>query len=112
VATAILASHRPYNTSVAAADPNSNAIDAAAETVVPEQKTVLDFEERDWWKTVRKAREEHEESVWIDPLVTDDRVLARMRRFEMSAEDEERAKRFALGLEKPKTYDDDEVKKE
>jgi import inner membrane translocase subunit TIM54 len=112
VATAILASHRPYNTSVAAADPNSNAIDAAAETVVPEQKTVLEFEERDWWKTVRKAREEHEESVWIDPLVTDDRVLARMRKFEMSAEDEERAKRFALGLEKPKMYDYDEEKKE
>jgi import inner membrane translocase subunit TIM54 len=107
VATAILASHRPYTTvHVSESDLDSTAVEAD----IPEQKTVLDFEERDWWKTVRRKREEHEESCWIEPLVTDERVLARMRRFEMSAEDEERAKRFAAGLEKPKTYDDQEEK--
>jgi import inner membrane translocase subunit TIM54 len=74
----------------------------AAEADVPEQKTVLDFEERDWWKTVRRKREEHEESCWIEPLVTDDRVLNRMRKFELSPEDEARAKRLAEGLEKVK----------
>jgi import inner membrane translocase subunit TIM54 len=99
VATAILASHRPYTT-VSVNDSNMDSM--AAEADVPEQKTVLDFEERDWWKTVRRKREEHEESCWIEPLVTDDRVLNRMRKFELSPEDEARAKRLAEGLEKVK----------
>jgi import inner membrane translocase subunit TIM54 len=104
VATAILATHRPFTT-VHVTDSDLDHTGVAAE--LPEQRTVLDFEERDWWKTVRRKREEHEESCWIEPLVTDDRVLARMRRFEMSAEDEARAKRFAEGTEKAKTYDDE-----
>ena len=63
---------------------------------VPEQLQVLDHEERDWWKkTVYAPRKEFEESVWIEDMVVDDRVASRMRAFQLTAEDEDRAKRLA-----------------
>ncbi|KJX94792.1 mitochondrial import inner membrane translocase subunit tim54 like protein [Zymoseptoria brevis] len=95
VATAILASHRPYGT-VAEAD-EDNASDTPRE--VPEQKAVLDFEERDWWKTAYQPRKEHEESVIIEPMAFDERITSRMRSFQLTSEDEDRAKRIQAGTE-------------
>ena len=104
VASAVLGWHRPYGTQ-SVVDANS-ASDAVVD--VPEQKQVLAFEEKDWWKTVRREREEHEEDVWIQPIAFDERITSRMRAFELRAGDEERAKRFAAGTEKLKKHDDEE----
>jgi import inner membrane translocase subunit TIM54 len=95
VASAILASHRPYST-VSATD------DASASTggSVSEVATVAQHEERDWWKTTYREREAHEESVWIEPCIVDERLTARMSQFELSAEEEARAKRIGEGKEK------------
>lgn len=95
VAAALLASHRPYG-QVTAIDADS-ASDTAIE--VPEQKSVLEFEEKDWWKSIRELRKEHEESVWIEPMVLDERIVSRMRAFELTSEDEARAKRIEAGQE-------------
>lgn len=80
VATAVLAAHRPFE---------------SAEEV----KDVLEREESNWWKTTFRDREPHEESVWIEESVTDSRLVERMRRFELSREDEERAQRIGEGKE-------------
>lgn len=93
VAAAVLASYRPYSTTVA-----SN--DDGASSDSPEQNKVLQHEERDWWKTTFRPREEHEESVWIEDMVLDERIASRMRAFQLTAEDEDRAKRIAEGKEK------------
>ncbi|KAF2161824.1 hypothetical protein M409DRAFT_69618 [Zasmidium cellare ATCC 36951] len=101
VASAILASHRPYG-SVGAVDEDS-ASDSTVE--VPEQKTVLDFEEKDWWKTIHEPRKEHEESVWIEPMKLDERIISRMRAFELTSEDEAIAKRIEAGQETKRNED-------
>ncbi|KAK3623708.1 mitochondrial import inner membrane translocase subunit tim54 [Elasticomyces elasticus] len=101
VAAAVLASaHRSYSVVPADAD-TASATDSgpSSSTTVPEQTQVLFHEEREWWKTVRKPRLEHEESVWIDDMVLDERIAGRMRKFEISGNDEDRAKRFAAGTE-------------
>ncbi|KAK4634812.1 Mitochondrial import inner membrane translocase subunit tim54 [Fulvia fulva] len=103
VATAILASHRPYDT-VAANDQNSAS---AAAREIHEQDQVLDHEERDWWKTVRQPRKEHEEDIWLQPMVLDERIASRMRAFRLTAEDEDRAKRIESGAEKVATDSED-----
>ncbi|EMD01175.1 hypothetical protein BAUCODRAFT_49367, partial [Baudoinia panamericana UAMH 10762] len=92
VAAAVLASsYRPY-THVAQKDEDSAP---GVERTVPEQTQVLAHEEKEWWKTVREPRKEHEESVWIEEVVLDERLAARMRKFELSGEDEVRARRIA-----------------
>lgn len=95
VASAILASHRPYSTV-------SSTDDASASTggSVSEVTTVSQHEERDWWKTTYRERESHEESVWIEPCIVDERLTSRMSRFELGAEEEARAKRIGEGKEK------------
>jgi len=93
VAAAVLAAQcRPYG-SVGVDE------DSAGGTECPtlEQEGVLKREEKDWWKTVREPRKEHEESVWIEDMVFDERIAGRMRRFDLSVEDEEKAKRIAEG---------------
>ena len=95
VATAILASYRPYEyTSSSMNDESEKSSEK------PEQKKVLEHEERDWWKTTYQPRKEHEESVWIEDIVLDERIASRMRVFQLMAEDEDRAKRLGDGTEK------------
>lgn len=101
VASAILASHRPYTT-VASADDASASADSLSPSV-SEVATVAQHEERDWWKTTYREREAHEESVWIEPCVVDERLASRMTRFEMNPEEEARASRIREGKEKPLT---------
>ncbi|KAF7186916.1 Mitochondrial import inner membrane translocase subunit tim54 [Pseudocercospora fuligena] len=104
VAAAVLASHhRPYGT-VSTTDENS-ASDAPAQA--QEQNAVLDWEEKDWWKTVRQPRKEHEEDIWLQPIAFDELIASRMRAFELTSEDDERANRIAAGIEKPKRTDED-----
>jgi import inner membrane translocase subunit TIM54 len=102
VASAVLASYRPYG-SVSIPDENS----ASGGLVdVPEQKMVLEHEEKDWWKTVRQPRKEHEESVWIEAITLDQRIAERMRVFELTAEEASRAQRIEAGTERPRQPDE------
>lgn len=98
VASAVLASHRPYTT-VSSSDDASASVQGSTSEVA----TVSQHEERDWWKTTYREREPHEESVLIEPCVVDERLASRMSRFEMSAEEEARASRIGAGKEGPIT---------
>ncbi|PNS19836.1 Mitochondrial import inner membrane translocase subunit tim54 [Sphaceloma murrayae] len=67
-----------------------------------EQEKLLEHEEEEWHKVVRKrVKEEGVEDVWKDAVVMDERIAGRMRRFVLSREDEERADRIASGELKP-----------
>ncbi|MCJ1364092.1 mitochondrial import inner membrane translocase subunit tim54 [Acarospora aff. strigata] len=118
-AAVILASHRPYaQTSSFASSidpdsqpsPSSSSTSSAAAAHVDagavvesgtayEQAHVLTHEEREWHKSARKRVDGEGERVWLDEVVLDPRVAERMRRFELSAADEERAERIAEGKE-------------
>lgn len=98
VASVILANHRPYST-VSASD-DAGASTESSNASISEVTTVAQHEERDWWKTTYREREAHEESVWIEPCTVDERLTARMSRFELSAEEEARASRIGEGKEK------------
>lgn len=95
VAAVVLAAHRPYTT--AASYDASSASEMQVE--VPEQAGLLSHEEKDWYKLVHRPRQEHEESLWTEPVVLDERISSRMRAFELSAADEARARRIAAGEE-------------
>lgn len=95
VAAAVLAAkYRPYSSVMVNEDS-----DGGIEKPTWEQEGVLKHEEKDWWKTVHLPRKEFEESVWIEDMVFDERIAGRMRRFDLSLEDEERAKRIVEGTE-------------
>ena len=69
-------------------------------TIQWEQEQVLEGEEREWHKMARKPNPEGEEGrerVWLEKMILDRRIANRMRTFEMSAEEEERAARIAKG---------------
>lgn len=91
VAAAVLASHRPYMTDTSGDDQT-----AASGS---EMAKVLQHEESDWWKTTFNPRKEHEESVWIEDMTLDERIAGRMRTFQLTSEDEDRAKRLGDGTE-------------
>lgn len=96
VAAAVLASHRPYGTVAASSDDSGSG----GHATLPEQAEVLALEERDWWpKVINRKREEHEESMWTEPMVLDERISSRMRAFQLTSEDEERAKRIKAGTD-------------
>lgn len=98
VASVILAAHRPYSTVSSTDDAGASTESSIAS--VSEVATVAQPEERNWWKTTYRERESHEESVWIEPCIVDERLTARMSRFELSAEEEARANRIGEGKEK------------
>lgn len=102
VAAAVLASYyRPYDTvSAPTSDDSSASAFEGGDAQVSEVSRMLDHEEGNWYKQVHRTREPHEESVWIEDVKLDERLVQRMRRFELRAEDEERAKRIGEGREK------------
>ena len=101
VAAAVLEYHRPYSTSMSGADDGVLSGES-------EQNKLLQNEQRDWWKTTYYPRKEHEESVWIEDMVLDERIAGRMRAFQLTAEDEDRAKRLAEGKEQVVKKDESE----
>lgn len=111
VAAAVLAaSYRPYDM-VNAPDVGDASASASDENAgqVNEASRVLDHEEKDWYKLVHRSREPHEESVWIEDVKLDDRLAQRMKTFQLTAEDEDRAKRIGEGKEKVEKREEDEV---
>lgn len=99
VAAAVMASNRPYMTGASSIDDTSSS--------ESEVSKLLEQEEKNWWKTTFYPRKEHEESVWIEDMTLDERIVGRMRAFQLTAEDEDRAKRIADGTKK--VAKDDEV---
>nr|POE50136.1 mitochondrial import inner membrane translocase subunit tim54 [Quercus suber] len=103
VASAILASHRSYGMANVADEESASGTAKS----IPEQNDVLAHEERNWWKTTYNPRAEHEESVWIEDMVLDERLASRMQVFQLDTADEERAKRIANGTEQIKQKGDE-----
>ncbi|KAL2758804.1 hypothetical protein ACRALDRAFT_2040888 [Sodiomyces alcalophilus JCM 7366] len=71
-----------------------------------EQELALEWEEKNWIKSVWKTEADDEEDkkagklpkekVWTNPMVLDPRITSRMRRFELLPEDEERARAIVI----------------
>jgi len=118
VAAAVLATYRPYHHSEGEFSPDISDGDAASPTAEVdredvsaldlrrrmkwEQQDLLKEEEKEWHKSVTKREEgDRKERTWLDPMVLDDRIAGRMRRFKLSSEDEERARKIGEGREEP-----------
>ncbi|TVY46224.1 Mitochondrial import inner membrane translocase subunit [Lachnellula occidentalis] len=106
-AAIILSHYRPYEP--ASPLPLTSSEDSAAESTSgeapeqdgewgsrAEQATALQEEEKEWHKSVRVRTENEPERTWLEPVVLDPRIASRMRRFELSAEDEERARSIVV----------------
>lgn len=97
-AAIILSNSRPYHTSPSSISPSFAADPGVEDNNTPssipqtaEQQTALLEEEKEWHKSARVRKEGEAERTWLDPVVLDARIAERMRRFELSAEDEARA---------------------
>jgi len=105
-AAIILSTYRPYHTtsnptaedasSFASEDNVSPGSEAQETAQTAEQQSALIAEEKEWHKSTRKRVEGEPERTWLEPMVLDPRIAARMRRFELSAEDEARAKTIVV----------------
>lgn len=106
VASACFAAYRPYQHSEAgssafspftsdstlpstdfASDPTATATTMKG---VWEQEALLENEEGEWHKSIRKNRDLEKESVWLDPMVLDARIAGRMRKFQLDPAEEQR----------------------
>ena len=108
-AAAVLATHRPFREnepSVSTSSFNPDLVDGHNVHVTNdslanrwEQQELLRHEEPDWPKSIRKRPdgEKARELEWLDPMVLDERIAARMRLFEVDSENEERADRIGKG---------------
>ncbi|PGH18590.1 hypothetical protein AJ79_00369 [Helicocarpus griseus UAMH5409] len=109
-AVVLAASTRPYTDSVPAASPDT-ADDASPSSITRtssqasskhyEQQSVLEQEEQEWHKSVHKPKEDPDikEREWLDAIVLDPRIASRMRTFNLTPEEEERAQRIGEGTE-------------
>jgi import inner membrane translocase subunit TIM54 len=104
-AAIILATYRPYYTTSTAqpatpfssddteVSPQSKDRDNAQ---VAEQQIALFEEEKEWHKSTRVHVEGEGERTWLEPVVLDPRIASRMRRFELTTEDEARARSIVV----------------
>jgi mitochondrial import inner membrane translocase subunit TIM54 len=104
-AAIILSASRPYHSTSEPLPESSFTSDGgeaspqSEETVttqVAEQQTALIAEEKEWHKSTRKRVDGEPERTWIEPVILDPRIAARMRRFELSPEDEARARSIVV----------------
>jgi len=101
-AAIILSTYRPYETSSTTSPSTSTEFEKPEGEEGQENGewgevvTALQEEEKDWHKSVRVRKEEDGERTWLDPIVLDARIASRMRRFRLSAEEEERAKTIVV----------------
>lgn len=103
-AAVILSTYRPYHATVATPESLSStetdqsplAPEHEGPPQVAEQQVALVEEEKEWHKSVRVRKDDEPERTWLEPVVLDPRIAARMRRFELTAEDEERAKAIVV----------------
>lgn len=102
VAAVCLCTYREYQQLATDAD-TSSPTGGADQSSQYEQQKELAWEEKDWIKTVWKEDDpkdaeaaEVPERVRAKPIVMDSRIAERMRRFQLSPEDEERARRIVV----------------
>jgi import inner membrane translocase subunit TIM54 len=100
-AAIILANYRPYHTTpITPGSSFSPTFDdsgiVADDPKSSEQATALAEEEKDWHKATRKRVENEPERTWLEEMVLDPRIAGRMRRAELSREDEERANQIVV----------------
>jgi import inner membrane translocase subunit TIM54 len=84
--------------------PDANSGNPTTDQPQYEQQKELEWEEKDWIKTVWKEdSKEHnanaaeiQERILAKPIVMDPRIATRMRRFQLSPEEEDRASRIAV----------------
>lgn len=132
VAAIVLAANRPYQQDasfaistteeehtipVATRAPESDMAEVVQTREAWEQQAVLSPEEPYWHKSVRKPLKSDDtisqvERVWKDDVVMDPRIAERMRRFELSAEEEDRSKRIWEGTEKGRAVPIVDLRKE
>ncbi|KIW38117.1 uncharacterized protein PV06_10078 [Exophiala oligosperma] len=133
-AAIVLANYRPYQQSSPFSSSSTNTaedidavpvatrapeLDAAATTTGTssqawEQQSLLDSEEKYWHKSIRKPRKDGDESeqIWTKDIVIDSRIGDRMRRFDLSAEEEDRANRIGSGVESTRAVPVQDLRKE
>ena len=130
-AAIVLAANRPYHqdssfavsidvedaTPVATRAPESDMAEVVQTREAWEQQAVLSSEEPYWHKSVRKPLKTDDtisqvERVWKDGVVMDPRIAERMRRFELSVEEEERSRRIWEGTEKGRAIPIVDLRKE
>lgn len=81
---------------------NSDEVDETSnrgQSQTSEQALALIAEEKDWHKSIKKPIAEattQPERTWLDPVITDPRIASRMRRAELSADEEARAHSFVI----------------
>lgn len=104
IAAAILSSYRPYHIfedlepSELSTKRNSQYIDHNESSYSEsfEQQVALQDEEKDWHKSVWAQQDAEPKRLWSCPLVLDPRIATRMRRYELSPEEEEKANRIEI----------------
>lgn len=91
-AAIILSSFRPYDITSTPQDssPISEVVSQS------EQESILIEEERDWHKATRVRVDGEPERTWLDSMVLDPRIARRMRKAELTPEEEERAKTIVV----------------
>ncbi|KAK6592910.1 mitochondrial import inner membrane translocase subunit tim-54 [Botrytis cinerea] len=92
-AAIILATYRPYH------DSNSSSESTESESPESEQATLLKEEEKEWHKSIRTRTPTEPERTWLEPIVLDQRIASRMRKAELTAEEEEKAKKIVVSEE-------------
>ncbi|RAL65076.1 hypothetical protein DID88_001183 [Monilinia fructigena] len=92
-AAIILATYRPYHDS-SSSSPSTES--SESESSEPEQSTLLQHEEKEWHKSIHTRTPTDSERTWLDPIVLDQRIASRMRKAELTAEEEERAKKIVV----------------
>lgn len=99
VVSAVLASYRPYDITT-----SGRAGSDEDEGMQWEQQRLLMHEESEWHKTVKERKDGKGERVWLDGMVIDPRIGERMRKFELSADEENRASNIPVGREEGSWY--------
>ncbi|KAM0140438.1 hypothetical protein ACHAP3_002743 [Botrytis cinerea] len=92
-AAIILATCRPYH------DSNPSSESTESESPESEQATLLKEEEKEWHKSIRTRTPTEPERTWLEPIVLDQRIASRMRKAELTAEEEEKAKKIVVSEE-------------
>ncbi|AEO66617.1 uncharacterized protein THITE_2114824 [Thermothielavioides terrestris NRRL 8126] len=111
VAAVCLCTYREYQQQPVAESDTASPTATAEQSPQYEQQKELAWEEKDWIKSIWKEDDpkdaeaaEIPEKVRAKPIVMDPRIAARMRRFQLLPEDEERARSIVVPEEEIEGY--------
>lgn len=101
IAAIILSTYRPYHDTAPQGDAyaptsDNSPTEGIVNTTTNEQQAALVDEEKDWHKSVYKRVDGEGERTWLEPIVLDERIASRMRRADLTAEAEERARNIVV----------------